>query len=227
MTHLVSARDLFGIDSDLQVPALTERDEHVPDIDPAYRFEESVTLALLAGFARNRRVLIQGLHGTGKSTHIEQVAARLNWPCVRVNLDGQLSRMDLIGRDSVTLRGGQQVTEFAEGILPWAVQRPVALVLDEYDAGRPDVMFVIQRILEQDGKLTLLDQNRVISPHPLFRLFATANTVGARQPQRVVPRRTTTQPRADRPVEHRRIARSPSARRGGGHRRVEGARGRS
>ena len=178
MTHLVSARDLFGIDSDLQVPALTERDEHVPDIDPAYRFEESVTLALLAGFARNRRVLIQGLHGTGKSTHIEQVAARLNWPCVRVNLDGQLSRMDLIGRDSVTLRGGQQVTEFAEGILPWAVQRPVALVLDEYDAGRPDVMFVIQRILEQDGKLTLLDQNRVISPHPLFRLFATANTVG-------------------------------------------------
>ena len=178
MTHLVSARDVFGIDSDLQVPALTEQDEHVPDIDPAYRFEESVTLALLAGFTRNRRVLIQGLHGTGKSTHIEQVAARLNWPCVRVNLDGQLSRMDLIGRDSVTLRDGQQVTEFAEGILPWAIQRPVALVLDEYDAGRPDVMFVIQRILEQDGKLTLLDQNRVITPHPAFRLFATANTVG-------------------------------------------------
>jgi cobaltochelatase CobS len=178
MTRLVSARDAFGIDSDLQVPALTEPDEHVPEIDPAYRFDKSVTLALLAGFARNRRVLIQGLHGTGKSTHIEQVAARLNWPCVRVNLDGQLSRMDLIGRDSVTLRDGQQVTEFQEGILPWAIQRPVALVLDEYDAGRPDVMFVIQRILEQDGKLTLLDQNRVISPHPLFRLFATANTVG-------------------------------------------------
>ncbi len=178
MTHLVSARDVFGIDSDLGVPALTEPDEHVPDIDPAYRFDKSVTLALLAGFARNRRVLIQGLHGTGKSTHIEQVAARLNWPCVRVNLDGQLSRMDLIGRDSVTLRDGQQVTEFQEGILPWAIQRPVALVFDEYDAGRPDVMFVIQRILEHDGKLTLLDQNRVISPHPRFRLFATANTVG-------------------------------------------------
>jgi cobaltochelatase CobS len=160
------------------VPALGEPDEHVPDVDSGYRFEESVTLALLAGFMRNRRVLIQGLHGTGKSTHIEQVAARLNWPCVRVNLDGQLSRMDLIGRDSVTLRDGQQVTEFQEGILPWAIQRPVALVLDEYDAGRPDVMFVIQRILEHDGKLTLLDQNRVISPHPQFRLFATANTVG-------------------------------------------------
>ena len=178
MTHLVSARDVFGIDSDLRVPALTGPDEHVPDIDLAYRFDKSVTLALLAGFARNRRVLIQGLHGTGKSTHIEQVAARLNWPCVRVNLDGQLSRMDLIGRDSVTLRDGQQVTEFQEGILPWAIQRPVALVFDEYDAGRPDVMFVIQRILEHDGKLTLLDQNRVISPHPQFRLFATANTVG-------------------------------------------------
>jgi cobaltochelatase CobS len=178
MTQLVSARDAFGIDSDLQVPALEEPDEHVPDIDSGYRFEKSVTLALLAGFMRNRRVLVQGLHGTGKSTHIEQVAARLNWPCVRVNLDGQLSRMDLIGRDSVTLRDGQQVTEFQEGILPWAIQRPVALVLDEYDAGRPDVMFVIQRILEHDGKLTLLDQNRVISPHPQFRLFATANTVG-------------------------------------------------
>lgn len=178
MTHLISAREVFGIDTDLQVQALTAPDEHVPDIDPAYRFDKSVTMALLAGFARNRRVLIQGLHGTGKSTHIEQVAARLNWPCLRVNLDGQLSRMDLIGRDTVTLRDGQQVTEFAEGILPWAIQRPVALVLDEYDAGRPDVMFVIQRILEHDGKLSLLDQNRVISPHPQFRLFATANTVG-------------------------------------------------
>jgi len=178
MTHLVSARHVFGIDTDLRVPAFAEPDEHVPQIDPAYRFDESVTLALLAGFARNRRVLLQGLHGTGKSTHIEQVAARLNWPCVRVNLDGQLSRMDLIGRDAVTLRDGQQVTEFQEGILPWAIQRPVALILDEYDAGRPDVMFVIQRILEHDGKLTLLDQNRVISPHPSFRLFATANTVG-------------------------------------------------
>lgn len=150
----------------------------MPEIDPAYRFDPSVTLALLAGFAHNRRVLLQGLHGTGKSTHIEQVAARLNWPCVRVNLDGQLSRMDLIGRDSVTLRDGLQVTEFQEGILPWAIQRPVALVLDEYDAGRPEVMFVIQRILEHEGKLTLLDQNRVITPHRWFRLFATANTVG-------------------------------------------------
>lgn len=178
MTHLASARDLFGIDSDLQVPVLDEPDEHVPDIDPAYRFNAPVTLALLAGFARNRRVLLQGLHGTGKSSHIEQVAARLNWPCVRVNLDGQLSRMDLIGRDAVTLREGQQVTQFQEGILPWAIQRPVALILDEYDAGRPDVMFVIQRILEHDGKLTLLDQNRVIAPHRGFRLFATANTVG-------------------------------------------------
>jgi cobaltochelatase CobS len=178
VTHLASARTLFGIDSDLQVPVFDEPDEHVPDIDPAYRFDESVTLALLAGFVRNRRVLLQGLHGTGKSSHIEQVAARLNWPCVRVNLDGQLSRMDLIGRDAVTLRDGQQVTQFQEGILPWAIQRPVALVLDEYDAGRPDVMFVIQRILEHDGKLTLLDQNRVIAPHRWFRLFATANTVG-------------------------------------------------
>jgi len=178
MTRLVSARRVFGIDADLEVPALDEPDEHVPVIDPAYRFDESVTLALLAGFARNRRVLLQGLHGTGKSTHIEQVAARLNWPCVRVNLDGQLSRMDLIGRDAVALRDGKQVTQFQEGILPWAIQRPVALILDEYDAGRPDVMFVIQRILEHDGKLTLLDQNRVISPHPFFRLFATANTVG-------------------------------------------------
>ena len=178
MTRLASARTLFGINSDLEVPVFEEPDEHVPDIDPAYRFNAPVTLALLAGFARNRRVLLQGLHGTGKSSHIEQVAARLNWPCVRVNLDGQLSRMDLIGRDAVTLRDGQQVTQFQEGILPWAIQRPVALILDEYDAGRPDVMFVIQRILEHDGKLTLLDQNRVIAPHRWFRLFATANTVG-------------------------------------------------
>jgi cobaltochelatase CobS len=178
VTHLESARTLFGIDSDFQVPVFDELDEHVPEIDPAYQFNAPVTLALLAGFARNRRVLLQGLHGTGKSSHIEQVAARLNWPCVRVNLDGQLSRMDLIGRDAVTLREGQQVTQFQEGILPWAIQRPVALILDEYDAGRPDVMFVIQRILEHDGKLTLLDQNRVIAPHRWFRLFATANTVG-------------------------------------------------
>ncbi len=150
----------------------------MPEVDDAYRFNADVTLALLAGFTRNRRVMVQGLHGTGKTTHIEQVAARLNWPCVRVNLDGHISRLDLVGRDAVVLREGQQVTEFQEGIVPWALQRPVALVFDEYDAGRPDVMFVIQRILEREGKFTLTDQNRVISPHPSFRLFATANTVG-------------------------------------------------
>ena len=174
----VSVRDAFGIDSDLMVPAFGERDEHVPEVDTAYRFNPDVTLALLAGFTRDRRVMVQGLHGTGKSTHIEQVAARLNWPCVRVNLDGHVSRLDLVGRDAVVLREGQQVTEFQEGIVPWALQRPVALIFDEYDAGRPDVMFVIQRVLERDGKFTLMDQNRVIRPHPCFRLFATANTVG-------------------------------------------------
>jgi cobaltochelatase CobS len=177
-TRRLSARELFGIDSDLQVPAFEGRDDHVPEVDPAYRFNRDVTLAILAGFMRDRRVMVQGLHGTGKSTHIEQVAARLNWPCVRVNLDGHISRLDLVGRDAVVLRDGRQVTEFQEGIVPWALQRPVALIFDEYDAGRPDVMFVIQRILERDGKLTLLDQNRVIKPHRWFRLFATANTVG-------------------------------------------------
>ena len=176
--QMVSVRDVFGINSPLTVPAFVERDAHVPDIDSAYRFHPDVTLALLAGFARNRRVLLQGLHGTGKSTHIEQVAARLNWPCVRVNLDGHISRLDLVGKDAVVVRDGQQVTEFQEGILPWSLQRPMALIFDEYDAGRPDVMFVIQRILERDGKFTLLDQNRVLEPHPAFRLFATANTVG-------------------------------------------------
>lgn len=174
----VSVRDVFGIDTDLRVPAFSVRDDHVPDIDPAYRFNPEVTLAILAGFAQDRRTMVQGMHGTGKSTHIEQVAARLNWPCVRVNLDGHLSRLDLVGKDTITLRNGQQVTEFQEGIIPWALQLPVALIFDEYDAGRPDVMFVIQRILERDGKFTLLDQNRVIQPHPAFRLFATANTVG-------------------------------------------------
>lgn len=174
----VSVRERFGIDSDLMVPAFAQADQHVPEIDPAYRFVPDVTLALLAGFAHNRRVLVQGLHGTGKSTHVEQVAARLNWPCVRVNLDGHVGRLDLIGRDAVVVRDGLQVTEFQEGIVPWALQRPVALVFDEYDAGRPDVMFVIQRVLERDGRLTLLDQNRVIEPHPAFRLFATANTLG-------------------------------------------------
>lgn len=174
----VSAAEVFGIDSDLKVPAFTFRDEHVPDIDSAYRFNRDVTLALLAGFSKNRRVMVQGFHGTGKSSHIEQVAARLNWPCIRVNLDGHISRLDLVGRDAVVVRDGQQVTEFQEGIVPWALQRPVALVFDEFDAGRPDVMFVIHRVLERDGKLTLLDQNRVIAPHPGFRLFATANTIG-------------------------------------------------
>lgn len=174
----LSVRDTFGIDSPLQVPAFSTRDAHVPEIDTAYRFQPDVTLAILAGFTRDRRVMVQGYHGTGKSTHIEQVAARLNWPCVRLNLDGHVSRLDLVGKDAVVLRDGQQVTEFQEGIIPWALQRPVALIFDEYDAGRPDVMFVIQRILERDGQFTLMDQNRVLRPHPFFRLFATANTVG-------------------------------------------------
>ncbi len=174
----ISVRDVFGIDSDMKVPAFSQPSEHVPDIDPTYRFDRETTLAILAGFAYNRRVMVQGYHGTGKSTHIEQVAARLNWPCVRVNLDSHISRIDLVGKDAIVLRDGKQVTEFREGILPWALQSPVALVFDEYDAGRPDVMFVIQRILEVEGKLTLLDQNRVIRPHKAFRLFSTANTVG-------------------------------------------------
>ena len=176
--RMLRAREVFGIDSDLMVPAFGERREHVPEIDAVYRFNPDVTLAILAGFTRDRRVMVQGLHGTGKSTHIEQVAARLNWPCVRLNLDGHISRLDLVGKDAVVLRDGKQVTEFQEGIVPWALQRPVALIFDEYDAGRPDVMFVIQRILERDGKFTLLDQNKVLRPHPFFRLFATANTVG-------------------------------------------------
>ena len=174
----VSVKKTFGIDSNLEVPAFSTRKDHVPEIDPAYCFNHDVTLALLAGFANNRRVMVQGFHGTGKSTHIEQIAARLNWPCIRVNLDGHISRLDLIGRDAIVIREGRQVTEFQEGIVPWSLLRPVALIFDEFDAGRPDVMFVIHRILERDGKLTLLDQNRVIRPHPAFRLFATANTVG-------------------------------------------------
>jgi len=174
----VSVRETFGIDSDLMCPAFSVRGDHVPEVDSAYRFDRDTTLAILAGFMYNRRVMVQGYHGTGKSSHIEQVAARLNWPSVRVNLDGHVSRIDLIGKDVVTLRDGQQVTEFREGILPWALQRCVALVLDEYDAGRPDVMFVLQRVQEAEGKLTLLDQSRVLDPHPAFRLFATANTIG-------------------------------------------------
>lgn len=176
--RLVSAHELFGLDSALQVPAFSDRTDYVPEIDPAYRFNPDVTQAILAGFTHNRRVMVQGRHGTGKSTHIEQVAARLNWPCIRVNLDGHISRLDLVGKDTIVVEDGMQVTSFQEGIIPWALQRPIALIFDEYDAGRPDVMFVIQQILERDGKFTLLDQNRVISPHPAFRLFATANTVG-------------------------------------------------
>src|SRR6187399_678617 len=175
---MVKVRDAFGVDSDLEVPAFTEADERVPDLDPAYVFDPDTTMAICAGFAHNRRVMVQGYHGTGKSTHIEQVAARLNWPCMRINLDAHISRIDLVGRDAIVLRDGQQVTEFREGLLPWALQTPTALVFDEYDAGRPDVMFVIQRVLETEGKLTLLDQNRVIRPNPYFRLFSTANTVG-------------------------------------------------
>jgi len=174
----VSVRQTFGIDCDLEVPAFSHATEHTPEVDEAYRFDHDTTLAILAGFAYNRRVLIQGYHGTGKSTHIEQVAARLNWPCIRVNLDSHISRIDLIGKDAIVLRDGKQVTEYREGLLPWALQHPTALVFDEYDAGRPDVMFVIQRVLEVEGKMTLLDQNKVIRPHPAFRLFATANTVG-------------------------------------------------
>ncbi|HZV18544.1 MAG TPA: cobaltochelatase subunit CobS [Sphingobium sp.] len=176
--RVVDARTTFGVDIDMEVPAFSEADERVPDLDPAYVFDPDTTLAILAGFTHNRRVMVQGYHGTGKSTHIEQVAARLNWPCIRINLDAHISRIDLVGRDAIVLRDGVQVTEFKEGLLPWALQRPVALVFDEYDAGRPDVMFVIQRVLEADGKMTLLDQNKVIRPSPWFRLFATSNTVG-------------------------------------------------
>ena len=174
----IDVRETFGVDIDMKVPAFSQADERVPDLDAGYVFDPDTTLAILAGFAFNRRVMVQGYHGTGKSTHIEQVAARLNWPCIRINLDAHISRIDLVGRDAIVLRDGLQVTEFREGLLPWALQHPVALVFDEYDAGRPDVMFVIQRVLEQAGKLTLLDQNRVIRPNPWFRLFATANTVG-------------------------------------------------
>ena len=174
----VSVKQLFGFDSNLEVPAFSQRTEHVPDVDEDYLFNRETTLAILAGFAYNRRVMVTGYHGTGKSTHIEQVAARLNWPCIRINLDSHISRIDLIGKDAIVVKDGKQVTEFKEGILPWAYQHNVALVFDEYDAGRPDVMFVIQRILESSGKLTLLDQSKVIRPHPAFRLFATANTIG-------------------------------------------------
>ena len=174
----ISVAQVFGIDTDLKVPAFSQKTENVPEIDDAYIFDKNTTLAILAGFSHNKRVMVQGYHGTGKSTHIEQVAARLNWPCVRINLDSHVSRIDLIGKDAITLKDGKQVTEFKEGLLPWALRNPVAIVFDEYDAGRPDVMFVIQRVLEAEGKLTLLDQNEVITPHPAFRIFATSNTIG-------------------------------------------------
>ena len=177
-TRLIRVSEVFGFSSDMVVPAFPEPSDRVPPVDLNYRFDPETTHAILAGFSHNRRVLIQGYHGTGKSTHIEQVAARLNWPCARVNLDSHISRIDLIGKDAIKIRNGMQVTEFHEGILPWALRSPVAIVFDEYDAGRADVMFVIQRVLEVDGKLTLLDQNEIIHPHPCFRLFATANTVG-------------------------------------------------
>src|ERR1700734_2726411 len=174
----ISVRKAFGIDSDMEVAGYSQANEHVPDLDPDSLFDRDTTLAILAGFAFNRRVMITGYHGTGKSTHIEQTAARLNWPCVRINLDSHVSRIDLVGKDAIVLKDGKQVTEFRDGMLPWAIQHNIALCFDEYDAGRPDVMFVIQRVLEISGRLTLLDQRRVIRPHPGFRLFATANTVG-------------------------------------------------
>lgn len=174
----VSGKKLFGLAADVKIPAFAETSQHVPERDDSYVFDPDVTAAIVAGFTHNRRVLVQGFHGTGKSTHIEQVAARLNWPCVRVNLDSYISRMDLIGRDQIVIRDGKQITEFQDGIVPYALKHPVALVFDEYDAARPEVMFVIQRLLEASGKLTLLDQNRVLTPHPYFRLFATTNTIG-------------------------------------------------
>ena len=177
-SHKVEVSEIFNIDSKMSAKGFEEKTEWVPEIDDGYIFDKETTLSILAGFNHNRRVMVQGFHGTGKSTHIEQIAARLNWPCVRINLDSHISRIDLLGKDAIKLKDGKQITEFQEGMLPWSIQNPVALVFDEYDAGRPDVMFVIQRILEVEGKLTLLDQNKVIKPHPSFRLFATTNTVG-------------------------------------------------
>ena len=174
----VSVNQIFGIDTDMTINAFSKKNEYVPDVDGSYKFDRDTTLAIIYGFAFNKRVLIQGYHGTGKSTHIEQVAARLNWPCIRVNLDSHISRIDLVGKDAIVVKDNKQITEFKEGILPWSIQKPVALVFDEYDAGRPDVMFVIQRVLEKEGRFTLLDQNKILKQHPLFRLFATTNTIG-------------------------------------------------
>ena len=174
----LSIKQTFGIDSDMEVDAFSKKTDYVPDIDKTYKFDKDTTLAILSGFSFNKRVLVQGYHGTGKSTHIEQIAARLNWPCIRINLDSHVSWIDLIGKDSIVIKDGKQVTEFKEGLLPWSIQNPVALVFDEYDAGRPDVMFVIQRVLEAEGNFTLLDKNKVIKQNKYFRLFATSNTVG-------------------------------------------------
>ena len=207
----VPVRETFGLDTDLTVPAYSADDPYVPDIDPDYLFDRDTTLAILAGFAHNRRVMISGYHGTGKSTHIEQVAARLNWPCVRVNLDSHVSRIDLVGKDAIVVKDGMQITEFKDGILPWAYQHNVALVFDEYDAGRPDVMFVIQRVLESSGRLTLLDQSRVISPHPAFRLFSTAQHGRSWRYNRSLPRHSADQPGPDGPLVDRHHAELPAA----------------
>ena len=174
----LSVKQTFGIDSNMEIDAFSKRTEFVPEIDKDYKFDKDTTLAILSGFNFNKRVIVHGYHGTGKSTHITQVAARLNWPCVRVNLDSHISRIDLIGKDAIIIKDGKQVTEFKEGVLPWSIQNPIALVFDEYDAGRPDVMFVIQRVLESEGSFTLLDKNKVINQNKYFRLFATANTIG-------------------------------------------------
>ena len=218
----VSVRQLFGFDSDMEVPAYSEPDEHVPDIDPDYRFDRPTTLAILAGFARNRRVIVTGYHGTGKSTHIEQVAARLNWPCVRVNLDSHISRIDLIGKDAIVIRDGVQVTEFRDGILPWAYQHNVALCFDEYDAGRPDVMFVIQRVLESSGRLTLLDQSRVIRPHPGVPPVRHRQHGRARRHVGALSRHPADQPGADGPLVDRHHAQLSAARQRGRDRARQG-----
>ncbi len=217
----VSVREMFDIDVDLEVPAFSVRTEHVPDLDTSYKFDRETTLAIVAGFAHNRRVMIQGYHGTGKSTHIEQVASRLNWPCIRVNLDSHISRIDLIGKDAIVLKDGKQITEFREGILPWALQHACALVFDEYDAGRPDVMFVIQRVLEVEGKLTLLDQNRVIRPHRVVPPVLHRQHRRSGRYHRPVSRHAADQSGPDGPLEHRRHPELSAARDGDRDRAVE------
>ena len=198
----ISVKQTFGFDSEMKIDGFSKKNEYVPKIDPDYKFDKDTTLAIIAGFSFNKRVLIQGYHGTGKSTHIEQVAARLNWPCVRVNLDSHISRIDLIGKDAIILKDNKQVTEFKEGILPWSIQNPVALVFDEYDAGRPDVMFVIQRVLESEGNFTLLDKNKVLEQHDFFRIFATTNTVGLGDTSRIISWNSTNKPRSNGQMEY-------------------------